>query len=152
MNTLTKAQEAGVVKLENQLQAIIDAGGNERPWVGMLPAKDNFPERETSNINIIVEDTPLFAKALKIQEALTSTGRYITCDFYGMDLICTCGYEGKVSQQNELQFTEMSISKTNAHGTDEAKEQFAKVFGNGAKKHTLKKAEPVTEPETDPFA
>ncbi len=158
MKNLTKDQESKIVANERLLQAVIDAGGNERPWDGELPeSKDGrFPARKTSNINVIVEDSTLFEKTLANIGALDSTGRYITCDFYGMSLIATCGYEGKVSGANEIQFTEMSVSKTNAHGTEDAIEQFNKVFGAGrdVKVHTLKgeTTTPTPVKVEDPFA
>ena len=158
MKDLTKTAEAKIVVNENQLQALISAGGNERPWQGELPESEDgrFPARETSNINLIVEDATLFEKTLANLGALENTGRYITCDFYGMSLIATCGYEGKVSGANEIQFTEMSVSKTNAHGTEDAIEQFNKVFGAGrdVKVHTLKgeTTTPTPVEVEDPFA
>jgi len=154
VNRLNKTAEAKIVANENALQALIDSGCNERPWIGTLPATDDFPEKETKNMNIIVEDDSLFTKTLKNLSALVETGRYITNSFYDMDLICIAGYEGKVSGKNELQFTQMSVSSTNVHGSDDGKTQFADVFGNGAKVHTLKKADKVETPvETeDPFA
>jgi len=153
--SLTKSAEAKIVTNEKQIQASIDAGGNERPWDGNLPEKLNddgtvqFPARETSNINVIVPQD-LMLKTQTNLTALSGTGRYITCEFYGMSLICDGAYMGKVSGEPEVQFTEKSVSKTNAHGTDEARAEFEKVFGKAKVHKTAPKVE--TPVEADPFA
>ncbi len=151
VNNLTKAQEAGISKLENAIQTMISAGVPERPWQGLLPAEGKFPERETSNINVIV-DPAVEAKVEKMLPALSGTGRYINAEFYGVNLICNGAYIGKVSEQPELQFTQMSVSRTNEHGTDEAVDQFKKVFGDGVKVHKVKADKVETPVEDDPFA
>ena len=132
---LTKKQIDHIDGLNAQIQKLIDNGGSIRQWNGVQPTTDDFPEKNTFNVNVIVPQE-LFNSCSKAYPKLSGSGQYFRGTFYDTDMVCNGMYESKYDKDAdgapalELQFTLENTPAIQEYGTEESHTKFTDALKN----------------------